>query len=81
MNGKRNGQVIANYPDGEQYVGVFKNDVPVSEIVTFPDGTKYEVQSEDNKLDEGLTLTLFEGGRVVGEFRNGKFIKNKDMKD
>ena len=72
--GKYNGQGTFTYPDGNKYVGEFKNDnFDGQGTKTWSDGTKYVGEWKD---DEEWNITEYDkNGNITGKWVNGKEIK------
>jgi hypothetical protein len=67
------GQGTNTWPDGEIYVGQWKNYKRDGQGTnTRPDGEKYVGQWKDNKYDGQGTLTWPDGTKYVGQWKNHK---------
>ena len=73
LNGKLNGQGTINLPNGNKYVGEFK-DGKHNGQGTFTDanGNNYVGEWKDDKPSQG-TFTFSNGNKYVGEFKDGKY--------
>ncbi len=59
-------------PDGDKYVGEFKDDEYDGQgTYTFPSGAKYVGEYKDGKKDGQGTFTWPDGAKYVGEYKNG----------
>ena len=80
----RDGHQKKIYPNGTEYVGFIKDGDPISGILTFPDGTKYEgrfrlsmsnrqigIWLEDSEADGQGALTYPDGTKYEGRFEFG----------
>jgi hypothetical protein len=62
------------FPDGDQYVGEFKDDkIHGQGTYTFPDGDQYVGEFKDDKKHGQGTYTWPNGNKYVGEFKDGKY--------
>ena len=62
------------WPDGDKYVGEWKNNKRHGQGTTiFRNGTKYVGEYSDDKRNGRGTLTFSDGAQYVGQFSNGKF--------
>jgi hypothetical protein len=71
-----NCQGTQTFPDGDKYVGEYKNNKFSGQGTTrSPMGAKYVGQYKDDKKNGQGTLTLANGVKYVGEFKGGKFVR------
>ena len=70
----QNGQGTIITPDGEKYVGKFKDGKFNGQgTITSPDGEKYVGEFNDGKINGQGTYTIPNGTKYVGEWKDGKF--------
>ena len=66
-------QVNLTFPNGDKYVGEFKDDKPNGQgTYTWSDGRKYEGEFKDGYRNGQGTYTLPNGSKYVGEWRENK---------
>ena len=69
-----NGQGTYTWPDGEKYVGQFKDDKSNGQgTLTLADGRKYVGQFKDGKSNGQGTLNWPDGQKYVGQWKDDKF--------
>ena len=69
-----NGQGTYTWPDGDKYVGEFRNGKEHGKgTYTWPDGRKYVGEYKDVKFHGKGTYTWPDGRKYVGKFKDGKF--------
>ncbi|NUM32956.1 MAG: trypsin-like peptidase domain-containing protein [Candidatus Brocadiae bacterium] len=67
------GQGIMTCPNGEKYVGEFKNGKMNGQgTYTWPDGEKYVGEYKDGKMNGQGTYTWPDGEKYLGEYKDGK---------
>lgn len=68
-----NGQGTYTWPDGQKYVGQFKNAKRTGQgTYTWTDGRKYVGQWKDNNRNGDGTMTYPNGNKYVGQYRGHK---------
>jgi len=68
--GKRNGQGTFTYPDGQKYVGRWKDDKRNGQgTSTYPDGGKYVGRWKDGNPWNGTDYD--KDGKIITKFVNG----------
>ena len=66
-------QVNLTFPNGDKYVGEFKDDKPNGKgTYTWSDGRKYEGEFEDGKQNGQGTYTFLNGDKYEGEWKEGE---------
>ena len=77
--GRLNGQGTYTYPDGQKYVGRWKDDKRNGQgTFTYPDGQKYVGRWKDDKRNGQGTFTYPDGGKYVGRWKDDKEWKGTD---
>ena len=72
-------QVNLTFPNGNKYVGEFKDDKPNGKgTYTWSDGRKYEGEFKDGLKHGQGTWTSINGYKYVGEWRENKSWKGKE---
>ena len=74
-DGKFNGQgtlTFVNHVKCVKYEGEFKDDKPVKGIMIYKDGSNYNGDWEDCKLNGEGTFTYPNGDKYIGQFKDGK---------
>ena len=67
-------QVNLTFPNGDKYVGEFKDDKPNGKgTYTWSDGGKYEGEYKDGKKNGQGTKTWTNGDMYEGKFKVGKY--------
>ena len=68
-----NGHGTMTFPDGQTFVGEFKDDMINGHgIMTFQDGAKIVGEYKDDRMNGHGIMTLPDGAKYVGEFKDGK---------
>jgi len=69
----KNGQGSHTYPNGDQYLGEWKNGLKNGKgTFTWTDGNKYEGEWKDSKKNGQGTFTWTDGNKYVGEYKDNK---------
>jgi len=69
-----NGQGTFTWPDGQKYVGQWKDgNYDGQGTLTLADGQKYVGQFKDGNYDGQGTMTLADGQKYVGQFKDGNY--------
>jgi hypothetical protein len=72
-NGVPNGLGFLIFPNGDKYVGEWKDGKPNGQgTTTFLDGRKYVGEYKDGKRNGQGTFTLSNGNKYVGEWKDGE---------
>ena len=76
-NGQRHGRGTFHFSTGGKYVGEWKNDMQSGRgTITMPDGVSFTGNFKDNKPDgRGFMLGVGDD-KILGEYKNGEFIKD-----
>jgi len=70
--GKYHGKGVITYPNGEKYVGEFKDGKRNGQgTYTFPDSSKYVGEFKDGLRNGQGTYTFPDSSKYVGEFKDG----------
>ena len=70
--GEPNGKGIETFPNGEKYVGEFKDDKPNKGTFTWSDGDKYVGKFKDGEFHGQGTFSSKDGEKFVGEWKDDK---------
>jgi len=69
----KNGQGTRTYPNGEKYVGEYKDGLENGQgTTTYPDGSKYVGEFKDGEYDGQGKYTWSDGDKEVGEWKKNE---------